>query len=234
MSMKKILVFQHIERENPGFITDYVQDRGMELDLVALWGEYNMPKLGNYDALVVLGGPMGVYEEYPGKAEEIHALRNAIGNMPVLGICLGAQLIAHALGAKVYPHIVNGKHIKEVGYYDVALTGEGRANKLFKGFESSFKVLQWHGDTFGIPEGGKLLVEAQLCTNQAFSYGENTYGLQFHVEAPPKMVETWIHEDSGWTQKDFNFDEERAMKEAHELAPVLKEHFYRLMDNFLS
>ena len=231
--MKKILVFQHIERENPGFIADYVADRNRELDLAALWGEYYMPELGNYDALIVLGGPMGAYEEYPGKAEEIHALKNAIGTIPVLGICLGAQLIAHALGAKVYPHVVDGKHIKEVGYYDVALTEEGKAHRLFKGFPPEFKVLQWHGDTFDVPEGGELLAESPLCKNQAFSYGDSTYGLQFHIEAPPKMVETWIREDSSWTHKDFAFDEERAAKEAHELAPVLKEHFYRLMDNFL-
>lgn len=231
---KKILVFQHIERENPGFIADYARERGIELDLVSMWSEYDMPELSKYDALVILGGPMGAYEEYPGKAEEIHALKNAIGNMPVLGICLGAQLIAHALGAKVYPHIVDGKHIKEVGYYDVTLTEEGKANKLFKGFSSEFKVLQWHGDTFDMPEGGTLLAEAPLCKNQAFAYGDTTFGLQFHIEAPPKMVETWIREDSVWTHKDFDFDESRAMRDAEELAPVLKEHCYRLMDNFLA
>lgn len=232
--MKKLLVFQHIERENPGYITEYAKERGIELHLLALWGEYDMPELSKYDALVVLGGSMGVYEKYPGKEDELTAIRENIGKVPMLGICLGAQLLAHALGAKVYPHVVNGEHIKEVGYYDVGLTEKGKANRLFKGFPQEFKVLQWHGDTFDMPEGGGLLAEAPLCKNQAFAYGDSTFGLQFHIEAPPKMVETWIREDSSWTHKDFAFDEERAMKEAHELAPVLKKNFYRLMDNFLS
>jgi GMP synthase-like glutamine amidotransferase len=232
--MKKILVFQHIERESPGFIIDYAKDRGIELELLSLWSEYEMPELSRYDALIVLGGPMGVYEEYPGKAEELHTITNAIGHMPVLGICLGAQLIAHALGARVYPHVVDGKHIKEIGYYDTALTDDGKKSPLFKGLPSEFKVLQWHGDTFDIPEGAVLLAISALCRNQAFSYGDSTYGLQFHSEASPQMVEAWTREDAAWVYKDFDFNEARTLEEARELSPTLKEYLYRLMDNFLS
>ena len=230
--MRKLLVFQHIEREHPSNIALYSKERGIALDIVPLWKSQAIPALSDYDGLVILGGSMGVYEEYPGKAEELHAIRNAIGTMPVLGICLGSQLLAHALGAEVYKCYQGEKRIKEVGYYPVALTEKGKASALFGGFPETFDVLQWHGDTFDIPNGAELLAEAPLCRNQAFSYG-NAYGVQFHIEATPEIVRDWIEEDAKWTHEDFEMDEEKAMSDAKRLEEVMRTRCYRMMDNFL-
>lgn len=230
--MKKILVFQHIQREHPSLIAEYASERGFELTVVPLYGEYAIPDVSTYDALIILGGPMGVYEEYRGKEDELSAIRDHVGTVPMLGICLGAQLIAHALGARVYPHVQNGKRCKQVGYYDVTLTDDGSASPLFAGFPKTFKALQWHGDTFDMPRGGTLLATDSACPHQAFSY-ENAYGVQFHVEATPEIVEDWLREDREWASADFELHSEAIANEAHERAQEMRARCFALMDNFL-
>ena len=231
--MKKLLVLQHILREHPSNIAEYAHDRGVTLDVIGLWKSEPIPDVALYDGLIVLGGPMGVYEEYTGKHEELSAIQKHIGTVPMLGICLGAQLLAHALGAKVYRHTVDGKHIKEVGYYTVEHTEEGKSSALFKDLPEQMKVLQWHGDTFDIPDGAIHTAVAPTCKNQAFSIG-NTHGLQFHVEATPEMIGVWVERDSEWTHTDFDLDEARILREAEETAPLMKEQCYKILDNFLS
>ena len=101
----KFLVFQHVPHEHPGLISKYAASSGVELDIVELWKPYRMPSTKDYDALVIMGGPMGVYEgkdAYPSKDDEIDVVQDYIGKMPILGICLGSQILAHALGASVY------------------------------------------------------------------------------------------------------------------------------------
>ncbi len=231
--MKKILVFQHMKREHPSLIAEYAAERGMTLHVVPLYDVHTIPDVSAYDALIVLGGSMGVYDEYPGKTEELSAIKANIGVVPILGICLGAQLLAHALGAKVYPYVKDGAHIKEVGYYDVHLTPEGMAHPLFKNFEPVFPALQWHGDTFDMPEGAALLATDSLCPHQAFSY-KNAYGVQFHVEATPEIVSDWLHEDREWASTDFALDERAIAEEARRHAPMMRTQCYTMMDNFLS
>lgn len=174
--MKKLLVFQHVPREHSSRISTYAHDGGHSLDIVELWKPYTMPLLSSYDGLIVLGGPMGVYDDFPSKQEELGVLREHAGEVPILGICLGAQLVAHALGSRVYPHIRDGCHIKEIGFYDVTLTDAGLQSPLFKSFEKNLTVLQWHGDTFDVPQGAEHLASSKNCDNQAFSY-RNAYGV---------------------------------------------------------
>ncbi|MBY0539717.1 type 1 glutamine amidotransferase [Patescibacteria group bacterium] len=231
--MKKILVFQHIKREHPSLVAEYAAERGITLDIIPLYDTHTIPKVSDYDALVVLGGSMGVYEEYPGKVDELSAISAHIGTVPMLGICLGAQLLAHALGAKVYPYFKEGKRCKEIGYYDVQLTPEGVQSPLFQGFAHTFPVLQWHGDTFDMPEGAALLVTDATCPHQAFSW-KNAYGVQFHVEATPEIVSDWLHEDREWASADFSLNDRAIAERAQLLAPAMHEQCYRLMDNFLS
>ncbi len=230
--MKKLLALQHIEREHSSRIAEYANERGFDLDVIKLWEPYMLPPIASYDALIILGGPMGVYEEFPSKDDELALIKENIGNIPILGICLGAQLIAHALGARVYPLKKGGECIKEIGYYDIELTPEGAEHPLFKGFPPHFQVLQWHGDTFDLPPGASLLASAPLCTNQAFSRG-NAYGLQFHIEITPELLRDIATEDS-WARTGFDLDEENLLKNAKALEPVMKEQCYTLMDNFLS
>jgi GMP synthase-like glutamine amidotransferase len=231
--MKKVLVFQHIQREHPSTITSYAKDHGIQLDVIELWKGTKIPNISNYEALIVLGGPMGVYDEYPGKHDEIHSIRNAVGIIPTLGICLGAQLIAHVLGSNVYPFEKEGKRIKEIGYYDLTLTDEGAASPLFANFPRTFQALQWHGDTYDHPQGAVPLVTADVCPQQAFARG-NTYGLQFHVEATPELVSDWIREDATWAYDGFEMDEEKLKRDAEAHAETMKQNCYLLLDNFLS
>lgn len=231
--MKKILVFQHIKREHPSLIAEYALERGIGLEVIPLFETTVIPDVALYDGLIMLGGPMGVYEEYSGKTEELTAIKANIGTTPMLGICLGAQLLAYALGASVYPWQQDGKRCKEIGYYDITLTSEGGAGGLFSGFPPTFTALQWHGDTFNLPEGAQLLATDSACPHQAFSYG-NAYGVQFHVEATPEIVSDWIHEDREWTNTDFELDENKIASDAERLAPVMREQCFRMLDNFLS
>ncbi|MCL4244608.1 MAG: type 1 glutamine amidotransferase, partial [Candidatus Dadabacteria bacterium] len=125
---------------------------------------------------------------YPFLKTEVRVIEKAIeSDMPVLGICLGSQLIAKTLGARV------GKNReKEIGWYDVTPNADGASDPLLSHFSESEKIFQWHGDTFDVPEGATLLASSERCENQAFRYGDNVYGFQFHMEVDEKMVERWL------------------------------------------
>jgi GMP synthase-like glutamine amidotransferase len=141
-------------------------------------------------AIVILGGPMNVYEEdrYPFLREEDLFIKEAIQRgKTVLGICLGAQLIAKALGARV-----TKAPVKEIGWYDVSLTRAGSHDPLFPRFPRTFPVFQWHEDTFDIPSAGELIATSNPILHQAFRYGENAYGLQFHLEVTKEMIRDWM------------------------------------------
>lgn len=231
----KILVFQHVENEHPGWLVKAARKKGVTLDTVKFWEKYKIPPISNYSALIVMGGPMGVYDGkdiFPSKEDELAIIKETIGKIPMLGICLGSQLIAHALGALVHKNIVNGKHIKEIGYYDVDLTAEGQNDQLFTGFPTKTKVLQWHGDAFELPRGAKLLATSPFCRNQAFSY-KNAYGLLFHMEFTPVMVEKQIKGDKEWIHKNFVIDENQLLAEAKQNAQLIQKHSELLFSNFL-
>jgi GMP synthase-like glutamine amidotransferase len=230
--MKKILVFQHINREHPSNIALYAKERGIGLDVVRICDRESIPQVSNYDALIIMGGSMGVYEEYAGKEEEINAIQQALTEIPVLGICLGAQLLAHALGSRVYPMMKGGKRFKEIGYETVALTDSGKESSFFKGFDSSFTVLQWHGDTFDLPKGAALLATSDECTNQAFSLGKSL-GVQFHFEVTPTVVAEWVAEDNTWSHTDFDMDDQKVVNDSYAHESHMKKQCDTMLDNFL-
>ncbi len=189
--MKRILVFQHVPYEILGTFHPLLKNAGFRIRY-ANFGRQPEPQvdMSKYDGLVVLGGPMGVCDadKHPHLTQEIRAIRDAIQHdKPVLGICLGSQLIAAALGAKVYK---NEK--KEIGWYDVSLTDEGKKDPVLSGIGGTKKIFQWHGDTFDIPYGGTWLAKSEACANQAFRYGDKVYGLQFHLEVDEPMVSRWL------------------------------------------
>jgi GMP synthase (glutamine-hydrolysing) len=141
------------------------------------------------DLLIVLGGPIGAYETeaYPFLKPELDLIEHRLSrNLPVLGICLGAQLMAKALGSRVY-----AGPVKEIGWGGVELTGEGAASCLGPLQDNGEVVLHWHGDTFDLPEGAQRLVSNQHYQNQAFAHGRNALALQFHIEADPHLLERW-------------------------------------------
>jgi GMP synthase-like glutamine amidotransferase len=129
-------------------------------------------------------------DRYPFLRAEVGWIREAVeARIPVLGICLGAQLLAKALGAAVYPN-----RIKEIGWYEIALTAEAASDPLFEGCSPRQTVFQWHGDTFDLPAGAVHLATSPLCRHQAFRYGPSAYGLQFHAEMTAALVDDWLGE----------------------------------------
>jgi GMP synthase-like glutamine amidotransferase len=149
-----------------------------------------LPDVGEIGLLAVMGGPMNVYQyrDYPWLRQEKAFLeRAAAAGLPILGVCLGAQLLADVLGAKV----VQNLHV-EIGWFPVRLTPEARDSHLFKGLPSEFTAFHWHGDTFDTPPGTARLAESDACANQAFQYAGRVVGLQFHLEYTPDSIHAML------------------------------------------
>lgn len=190
-TVMRALVLQHIAVEGPGSLAPLLRTRGWDLDTVALYAGDRVPAQPRaYQAIIVMGGPMGVYDEdtYPFLRAEHEFLQQAIAQeVPLLGICLGAQLLARALGARVYR---NAR--REIGWYTVDLTPAGRADALFADVGSPLRVFEWHSDAFDLPAGATHLAWSADCAHQAFRYGDRTYGILFHLELLPEMIRAWL------------------------------------------
>lgn len=183
-----LLALQHIACEPPAAFEDELRARGHDLQRVELDEGERLPDWREFDGLIVMGGPMGAYEEeqHPWLVEEKQAIAAAArAGHPVWGVCLGAQLLAAALGAAVYP----GPEA-EVGLLPVELTSAAADDPVFSDAPRSFPTLQWHGDTFDLPDGATLLASSPAYPNQAFVY-KRAYALQFHLEVSPELAAEW-------------------------------------------
>jgi GMP synthase (glutamine-hydrolysing) len=181
--MTSLLVLQHAPCEHPGAIADALP--GIALHTIRADLGHPVPKeLGNADGLIVMGGPQSVYEQdkFPHLRDELHLIEDALRReKPILGVCLGSQLLAAALGARVYP----GKQ-KEIGWFDVTLCDD----PLWGNAPRQFTALHWHGDVFDLPRGAKLLASSALTPHQAYRYGKNACALLFHLEmTAPQIAE---------------------------------------------
>jgi GMP synthase (glutamine-hydrolysing) len=184
-----VVVLQHIACEPPGEYETVLLERGARLHRVELDEGEPLPDFDRFDAIVAMGGPMSVNDddELPWLTAEKRAIGEAVrAGMPYFGACLGVQLLAASLGARVY-----AGPDPEVGVLPVTLTDEGAADPLFAGLPRSFPTLQWHGDTFDLPDGATLLASSPAYPNQAFRVGRAAYGIQFHVEVLPAMAREW-------------------------------------------
>jgi GMP synthase (glutamine-hydrolysing) len=185
----RVLVLQHIACEHPGVFSDVMRSRGVEQVPVEIDENEPLPDWREFDAVLAMGGPMGARDdaEHPWLAPEKRLVREAVdAGRPFLGVCLGVQLLAAALDAPVYP-----AERPEVGLLPVELTPEGRDDPLFAGVEEPLVSLQWHGDTFDLPDGAALLARSPVVPNQAFRAAERAYGVQFHLEVTGEMAREW-------------------------------------------
>jgi GMP synthase-like glutamine amidotransferase len=188
----RVLVFRHVPFEHLGRIEAELVRRGIGIDYADLYRPgAAAPDPARYDGLIFMGGAMSVNDGLPYLEREARWIAEAVeARRPVLGVCLGAQLIAKALGARVYPNAV-----KEIGWFEIELTAEGAADPLYAGAGPRETVLQWHGETFDLPQGAIWLASSAACRNQAFRVGSSAYALQFHLEVTPEMIEDWCAQD---------------------------------------
>jgi GMP synthase (glutamine-hydrolysing) len=191
--MKPIFVFRHVQHEGIGTIADALLHRELPYTIVdSLKDPLPRFESRNIAGLVVMGGPMNVDEtdKYPALAAEVVWMRNAVeAEIPVLGVCLGSQLLAKALGARVYAN-----RVKEIGWYDIELVSSATDDPLFAGLPQTINVFQWHGDTFDLPARAVHLARSPQCENQAFRFGKSAYGLQFHLEVTDEIIDDWLGE----------------------------------------
>ncbi len=192
----RIHYLQHVPFESPERISDWVREKGYKLTGTLLYESTHFPLQSEFDMLVILGGPMGVYDEekFPWLAREKAFIKETIRQRKmVLGICLGAQLIAEALGGKVYRN-----SYKEIGWHPVKMTKESQNSVFFKQFPQKYVPFHWHGDTFELPDEVKTAAISLGCANQAFEYSGHVIGLQFHLESSndsiKKLIEYCIDE----------------------------------------
>ena len=189
--MSRLLVFQHVAAEPLGTLDPLLRRRGHRIRFVNFERDPDAtPSIDRYRGLVVLGGPMNVGEQdrRAHLRTELKVIEQALTQgKPVLGICLGAQLLAHVLGAPVSKHPQ-----AEIGWYDLRLTDDGRRDPVLSPLGEATPVFQWHGQTFGLPAGARQLARTDTCEQQAFRYGDNAYGFQFHLEVDQPLIARWL------------------------------------------
>lgn len=186
--MPNALAIRHVCFEDLGLLEPILQKHGFDITyLEASTGDFTQRNPENFNLIVILGGPIGVYDsqDYPFLIEEVNFIKQAINkNIPMIGLCLGSQLLAQCLGATVYP----GPE-KEIGWYPLQLTEAGK-NSILQDLDNQY-VLHWHGDTFSIPEQANHLASSQAYPNQAFQY-KNILALQFHIEVTFDNIQQWL------------------------------------------
>ena len=188
----RILCLQHVPFEGPGAFLRWAERGGHSLEILPLYEDKSLPPLTAFDCLLMMGGPMGVSDEstYSWMVPEKRLLREVIAaGKPVIGICLGAQLLAEALGSRVYP----GKQ-KEIGWFPIQF--HPTAAERFS-LPAELQVFHWHGETFDLPEGAQLLASSGLYPHQGFLAQDRFLGLQFHMEVTPESLEAMIQHGAG-------------------------------------
>ncbi len=187
----KLHYFQHVPFEGLGCIADWAYVHRHQITATKMYEGDPFPDVDEFDWLVIMGGPMSVYDHTncPWLVEEKRCIEQAIAHgKVVIGICLGAQLIANVLGANVYPNTD-----KEIGWFPVNLTDAAHQSPLFDFLPNTFEVFHWHGDTFDLPSNAIHIARSNACTNQAFVYHDRVVGFQFHMEMTQEGIRSIIH-----------------------------------------
>lgn len=234
--MPKVLVFQHIANEIQGTLDPLLRRERIRIRYVN-YGRHSdaRPELDGYDGLVVLGGPMNVDEadRHPHLRHEVDVIREALDRgRPVLGICLGAQLLAHSLGA----HVGRARK-REIGWHDVAFHDAAQEDSLLGHVGRSERLFQWHGDAFDLPRDAVHLASSESCPTQAFRVGDRAWGLQFHLEVDEPMIERWLRAPENQAQliaAGGEADPERIRRETAERIDRQRELAERSFASFVS
>jgi GMP synthase-like glutamine amidotransferase len=216
--------------EGPGYISDWMEQHGHTMQVWRLFENPTLPEVEDVDLLLVMGGPMNIYEEgkYPYLAGEKQLIKDCIRAQKfVLGICLGAQLIADVLGEKVFK---NGE--KEIGWFPLHPDGEEDDYELRPVFPEYFMPFHWHGETFGLPEGARLIGSSAACRNQGFLYDDHVLALQFHLEITPQIVDDLLQHASNDLTAGAYVQSVREIREGLENGPENRAILFELLDRF--
>ena len=223
--MSDVLLVQNTRIEGSGYLGDLLTEDGFNIQSVHAKHE-SLPEK-QYSLVVVLGAPESANDNLPYLQEEQKLIKQSVEqNTPVLGICLGSQLIAKTFGGKVY----QGPK-KEIGFYNDLIP---RANSsLFSGFENPFTVFHWHGDTFDLPEGAVRLASSENYLNQAFQF-KSAVGLQFHLEVNEEMVNLWLDKTEEKLQSIPYIDPQKIRSDIDENISIVKTNMRNFYNNFKS
>ena len=230
----KIHCFQHVAFETPGSILEWVHHHQYSINYTRFYEELPLfPLINDIDLLLILGGCMNVDEEalYPWLRDEKEFIMQAVGaGKKVLGICLGSQLIAHALGSKVYPQAD-----KEIGFFPVQFTKEAIQHSFFNHFKNHYTVFHWHGDTFHLPADATLIASSGICKNQAYLVGNNVLGLQFHIEMNEIVINEMLqHDGDELDEKGSYIQTKEVIKNGSQLLAQNKNDLFKLLDKFIA
>ena len=211
--MSRLLVLQHLEREGPGLFKQIAEERGFSVFIYRLDLGDSLPELMNGDLLLVLGGPMGIRDignpNFPWLNKEVDLIKEALNHeVGIIGVCLGAQLLAYAAGGdvEILEEERSRQPLAEIGWHTVSSNVFERKNKLTKLLAKPFPVLHWHGDRILLPITAKLIASSSRCNEQLFQIGSLAYGIQFHVEIDNEMVTRWIEEDKKFISSTLGID----------------------------
>jgi GMP synthase-like glutamine amidotransferase len=232
--MLRIHIVQHAPFETPGYIENLCQaTEGVKIAYSCLYSADPLPALSEFDLLIVMGGPMNVdeHELYPWLVSEKQFILESIqSNKKVLGICLGAQLIAAALGAKVQKN-----EFKEIGWYPVYRTTESSGSALLKGIPDTFFALHWHGDTFQIPQGARRIAASGACGNQGFVFKDSVIGLQFHLEVTENTLQDFLSNcKSDLVEGKYIQTEKEMLAQGKALITQTNQYMSTIFNNLLS
>lgn len=226
----KLHCLQHVPFETPAAVGAWAHARGHRLGTTRLYAGGQPPEPGAFDWLLILGGPMGVHdiETHPWLGLEKAFLREVLATgKKVLGVCLGAQLLAESLGA----HVSRNRE-KEIGWFPVRLREEAADLALFRGWPEEFHAFHWHGDTFSIPPRALPLAASAVCANQGFLFNSRVLGLQFHLEYNPASIEAMLEHCGDEIEEGGHVQEPEQIRAQHDRAEDAQELLFRLLDAF--
>lgn len=223
---------QHVPFENPGTLLHWATQHESIVTATYLFEQnHAFPDLNDFDALIIMGGPMNVDEEdhYHWLAGEKLFIRDTIASgKKVLGICLGSQLIVSALGGRVYPNMK-----KEIGFFPILFTSEAKSNYFFSHYDLHTTLFHWHGDTFDLLPGMQLIASSEVCKNQAYILGENVLALQFHPEASEELIENMIsHEGHELNESGSYIQSAGAIRSHYPVLHQNRQDFFLLLSKF--
>lgn len=224
----RVHFIQHVYFEDPGHLLEWTKNKHYSTSFTKTFETISFPQLADFDLLVIMGGPMGVYDEnkFPWLKKEKQFINDAItANKKVLGICLGSQLIAEALGSKIYPN-----KEKEIGWWSIKKVNA----KFTKNFPGEFVTFHWHGDTFDLPKNAVRLFSTDVCPNQGFLYGSHVAALQFHPEVTEALISSMIkHEGEELIPASFIQTEEIIKEETPKWVNTNKNFLTEFIEQFL-